>query len=179
MRGLRWRMVFASMLQNGLFFRNRLLPFLELASPSGKIAFLFFSLSYMFGFGTKFSGRQGYHSFKQAFLTRPQIPDNTQQAFPLAPVHVLSRQMALDVKCRFGSRKVWPDWHASDLRANAIRRTAERFRRAAKRSCRRRAALQLPPPVDCDLSFLLTNVFSVPAPCFSERRADLRHRQAN
>ena len=69
-----------------------------------------------------------------------------------------------------------PDRRAPDLRADAIRRVAERSRHAAERSCRRRAAPQPRLSVDCDLSYLLTGVFSAPASGVFERRADPRHR---
>ena len=63
-----------------------------------------------------------------------------------------------------------PDRRAPDPRADAIRRAAERFRRAAERSCRRRAASQPRLSADCDLSYLLTSVFSAPASGVFERR---------
>ena len=56
-----------------------------------------------------------------------------------------------------------PDRRAPDPRADAIHRAAERYRRAAERSCRRRAAPQPRLSADCDLSYLLTGVFSAPA----------------
>ena len=58
-----------------------------------------------------------------------------------------------------------PDRRAPDPRADAIRRAAERSCRAAERSCRRRAAPAAARSLraDCDLSYLLTGVFSAPA----------------
>ena len=69
-----------------------------------------------------------------------------------------------------------PDRRAPDPRADAIRRAAERSCRAAERSCRRRAAPAAARSLraDCDLSYLLTGVFSAPASGVFERRADPR-----
>ena len=69
-----------------------------------------------------------------------------------------------------------PDRRAPDPRADAIRRAAERSCRAAERSCRRRAAPAAARSLraDCNLSYLLTGVFSAPASGVFERRADPR-----
>ena len=124
----------------------------------------------MFGLGTKFSGRDGYHSRTRASLTRPQTPDDTRQIFSLADKRAIFGQTALDLTCGFGSRIERYGRRAPDPRADKIRRAAERSHRAAERSCRRRAAPQPRLSADCDLIYLLTGVFNAPASGVSERR---------
>ena len=67
----------------------------------------------------------------------------------------------------------------SARRRDPTRRRALPPRRAAERSRRRRAAPQPRLSADCDLSYLLTGVFSAPASGVFERRADPRHRPAD
>ena len=100
-------------------------------------------------------------------LTRPQTPGPTRLLtieLPARKTRRHSTHVRLWLKAQ-GSRKVRPDRRAPDPRADAIRRAAERSCRAAERSCRRRAAPAAARSfrADCDLSYLLTGVFSAPA----------------
>ena len=133
-----------------------------------------------FGFGTKFSGTDGYHTRTRASQTRPQTPATRSKLFlrqlsARSPGrrHSTSRAALAQEKCgpTGGPR--------SARRRDPTRRRALPPRRAAERSRRRRAAPQPRLSADCDLSYLLTGVFSAPASGVSERRADPRHRPAD
>ena len=89
-------------------------------------------------------------------------------------------QTALDARAALAQEKCGPTGGPrSARRRDPTRRRALPPRRAAERSRRRRAAPQPRLSADCDLSYLLTGVFSAPASGVFERRADPRHRPAD
>ena len=137
-----------------------------------------------FGFGTKFSGTDGYHTRTRASQTRPQTPATRSKLFlrqfsARSPGrrHSTSRAALAQEKSGRTGRLI-PRADAIRRAAAAPPRAAERTRSAASRRCTPRTSRTRSSRA-AELRGPLTGVFSAPASGVSERRADPRHRPAD